>query len=142
MALISALFWPPWQTIAQGSPPSDGKPRPNAAAFVAGSWATTTRFTGFLAPEDRTAVRAVDFRKTVIVAAMLVAPTPCYKTEIVGLQRTRQTLTVKVTRRRPPPGIGCLSVISWPYDVIAVPRPIIGRPLPTKIALRIIDRER
>ena len=137
LALISALVWPPWNTVAQASPGSDGKARPNAAAFVAGTRAATSRFTGFLLPADATAVRSADFRRKVIVAAILSAPTPCYKTEIVGLRRDRQTLTVTAIHREPPPGTGCIFTVGWPYDVIAVPRPTIGRPLPKKVILRI-----
>ena len=140
LALTSALVWPPWYTVAQASPGSDGKARPNAAAFVAGTRAATSRFTGFLLPADATAVRSADFRNKVIVAAILKAPTPCYRTEIVGLHRARQTLTVTATRHEFPAGTGCVFTVGWPYHVIAVPRPIIGRPLPKKVILRIDKR--
>jgi hypothetical protein len=140
LALVSALLWPPWQTVAQGSPLSGGKPRPSAAAFVAGTPAGTSRFTGFLLPADATAVRRADFRSKVIVAAILSAPTPCYKTEIVGLRRARKTLIVTAARHEPPPGTVCILTLGWPYHVIAVPRTIIGRPLPKKIILRIERR--
>lgn len=135
LALIAAVaVWPPWQTIAQGS--TAGPPiSPSPAAFVVGSPPAVDRFSAFLRPEDATAVRRVDFERNVVVAAFVATPTPCHRVEIVGLQRVRAALTVTVTVHPP---AACIFPVASPYHLVAVPRLLIGRPLPRQVQVRVL----
>lgn len=135
LAFAVALSSPPWQTIAQGG---SFEIRPiRQPAFIAATRARATAFSRYLREEDRVAVSNVDFRKNVAVAAFAVVPTRCYRLEIVNLQRRMRVLTLTAVVRTPPDGTGCILPLTRIYHVIAVPRSVIGRPLPQRIELKM-----
>jgi hypothetical protein len=136
LALVAAVvaLAHPWTTVAQRA----NLPSPlDRHAFVAGSYRATAPFRRDLIDLDQAALRRVDYRRNVVVAAFLKAPSCGYRLEIVRLDRSDARLTVTV-RLHPPRGtINCMAV-TQPYHVIAVPRTILRRPLPTRVVLRTL----
>jgi hypothetical protein len=130
--LVALTLWPSWQTVAQGAS-SAGACELRSKVFVAGTFRAAVAFIPCLRDEDQAAVARVHFTSVVLVAALSTTPTPCYRLEIVDLRRYKQTLTVDAVVRPPPADIGCIFTVGRPYHVIAVPRLLIGRPLPQRV---------
>jgi hypothetical protein len=124
----------PWTTVAQSANlPSklDGR------AFVAGSYRATAPFRGDLVDLDRAALRKVDFRRNVVVAAFRKAPSCGYKLHVLRLDRVRRRLTVTIRLEGPPGTVNCMAV-TQPYHVIAVSRRVLHSPLPTRVVVRTL----
>jgi hypothetical protein len=132
--LAAAVAVHPWTTVAQSANlPSklDGR------AFVAGTYRATAPFRTDLVDVDRAALRKVDFRRNVVVAAFRKAPSCGYRLDILRLDRAGRRLTVTIRLKGPRGTVNCMA-ITQPYHVIAVPRRVLTAPLPTRVVVRTL----
>ena len=106
-------------------------------AFVAGTYRATAPFRADLVDVDRAALRKVDFRRNVVVAAFRKAPSCGYRLDILRLDRVGRRLTVTIRLKGPPETMNCMA-ITQPYHVIAVPRRALRSPLPTRVVVRAL----
>ena len=105
-------------------------------AFVAGTYRATASFRADLIDVDQAALRKVDFRRNVVVAAFRKAPSCGYRLDILRLDRAGRRLTVTI-RLKGPTTMNCMA-ITQPYHVIAVPRRVLRSPLPTRVLVRTL----
>jgi hypothetical protein len=73
--------------------------------------------------DPRPATPAVDFQKEFVVATFWGdKPSSGYTVDIVSAVANRDTITVTVRQKSPPPGAPVLTVVTQPYDMVAVTR--------------------
>jgi hypothetical protein len=123
-----------FSTIARGVnlAPDD---RPRQAVFLARSPDAATAFTHLLRPEEKEAVRNIDWREYVLLAAIVYVPTACDPADIAQVSRKRTTLVVSVVVARRL--TGCQAVNGWRYHVVRLRRAVLG-PLPHRAVLKIV----
>jgi hypothetical protein len=131
---LAAPAWPPWQTLVQG----ESTHGPTQKAFVAGSVAAARPFAVFLHPEERSRLDRIDFTRDALVAVFRPVTSSGYRVEIRSMRRRRATLTVGVVTH--PPTGPVLPVLMTAYQVVAVPRRLLGSPLPRRVVVHDIPR--
>jgi hypothetical protein len=127
-----AIFF---STVARGVNTLDQPDRPHQAVYLAHSPDATTAFTHLLRREEKEAVRNIDWREYVVLAAIVWVPTACDPADITQVSRKRTTLvvTVVVAFRL----TGCAAVNGWRYHVVRLKRAAL-RPLPRRAVLKIV----
>jgi len=90
--------------------------------FVAGNLQATQRFAPWLLGRARRNVRATNFRKFVLGAALRVFPTSGHSIDIVDVVLARGRLAVHIVVHNPPPGAGVLFKVMTAYQVVRLPR--------------------
>jgi hypothetical protein len=70
---------------------------------------------------------AVDFGKEMVAGVFLGSrPTAGFSVEIVDVREQGSTLTVQYRENRPSPGTLTAQVLTMPYHIVAVPKPMAG----------------
>ena len=115
------------------------KPHP-AGVYVASSLRTATRFKPFISDAAWKEVSSVDFESQVAVAVFADVWCPA-RFHIIDLARGRNALVVtgEAVYAQGQSSVGCLtsSYSAFSYEVIKVPRRVIGTPLPRSSALSV-----
>lgn len=124
---------PPWVTVAHDVV-ERSLPVVNIG-FVAGNLQATRRFVPLLLEQDRRNIRATNFRKYVLVAALSVFPTSGHNIDIDDLVLARGRLTVRIAVHDLPPGAGVFFTVMTAYQVVRIPKAALGHPLPRSVTI-------
>jgi hypothetical protein len=122
-----------WRKLAS-NPPSDAKVK-TLTAFLASDSGSTSAFSDELTYGDPAKLARVDFTKEMVIAVFDAPTCKPHLPSVASVEQEGRVLTVRL-RAPAPTGSGCRP--RWPggYELVAVARAGLGRPFPTRAAVR------
>jgi hypothetical protein len=126
----------PWRLIASGT--AAGAPMTGMQARLALSRSATASFAGSLTPAAKAKLAAIDFSRSAVVAVFGEFGCRDNRVSVSRVERSGSTLGVHLVERPLPPGtVECMAIFET-FRLLAVPRPSLGKPVPTRASVTLL----